>query len=164
MKRPEATKTDLAATIEAAKSAGVQVHAMRLGCADYDKIAPAGEEVQVEILLDLVTRELGRVATSAVAHRDKEPDHRPLVAVYGGALHNDRFPIASVASWSYAAGVDKVTADHYVEIDLIAPELAAQDALSQQAAWFPLVVAASRDRVRVFERGDRSFVVILPTS
>jgi hypothetical protein len=164
MKRPEATKSDLAATIEAAKSANIMVHAMRLGCADYDKVAPAGEDVQVEVLLDLVTRELARIAASAVAHRDKEKDPRPLVAVYGGALHNDRFPIASVAGWSYAAAVDKVSADRFVEIDLVAPELAAQDALSQQAEWFPLVAAASRDRVRVFERGPRSFVIILPTS
>lgn len=163
MKRPEATKSDLAATIDAARAAGVQVHAMKLGCADYDQVAPAGKDVNVELLLDLVTRELGRIATSAIDHRDKEPAHRPLIAVYGGALHNDRFPLASVAQWSYAAAVDKASADHFVEIDLYAPELAAQDAVSAQADWFPLVAAATPDRVLVFERGARSFVVILPS-
>jgi hypothetical protein len=164
MQRPEATKTDLAATIEAAQGANIKVHAMRLGCADYDKVAPKGAPVAVEVLLDLVTRELGRIAASAIAHRDKEGAERPLIAVYGGALHNDRFPIKSVAAWSYAAAVDKASGDRYVEIDLIAPELAAQDALSAQAEWFPLVAAATHDRVQVFERGPRSFVIILPTS
>ena len=163
MKRPEATKSDLAATIDAARAAGVQVHAMKLGCAYYDQVAPKDKDVNVELLLDLVTRELGRIATSAIVHRDKEPAHRPLIAVYGGALHNDRFPLASVAQWSYAAAVDKASADHFVEIDLYAPELAAQDAVSAQTDWFPLVAAATPDRVLVFERGPRSFVVILPS-
>ena len=43
-------------------------------------------------------------------HRDKEPTHRPWIAVYGGALHNDRFPEPGVAEWSYAAAIDKVDA------------------------------------------------------
>lgn len=163
MKRPAATKSDLAATIEAARAAGVQVHAMKLGCADYDVVAPAGKDVDVEKLLDLVTRELGRIATSAIHHRDMQESHRPLIAVYGGALHNDRFPIKSVAQWSYAGAVDQATTDHFVEIDLYAPALAAQDQLSAQTDWFPLVAAARPDRVLVFDRGARSFVVILPS-
>ena len=44
-----------------------------------------------------------RIATRPSSHRDKRPDARPWIAVYGGALHNDRFPDKGVEEWSYAA-------------------------------------------------------------
>jgi hypothetical protein len=163
MKRPAQTKDDLGETVAAAKAAGIQVHAMTMTCKDYERVAPkSGAQVEVDVMLDLVTRELGRIAASAVVYRDKEKHPRPRIALYGGALHNDRFPYDSVKQWSYAAGVDKVASDHYVEIDLFAPELAAADALYQKEDWFPLVSAAAPGTVLVYDRGERSFVVILP--
>jgi hypothetical protein len=165
MKRPASTKNELAKQIEAARAAGIKVHAMKMTCADYDAVAPGkSSEVAVETMLDLVTRELGRIAQSAVAYRDKQPDSRPIVAVYGGALHNDRFPYDSVASWSYAAAVDAATGGRYVEIDLYAPELARAEALYEKEPWFPLLAEAAPDKVIVWPRGERSFLVILPTS
>ena len=86
-------------------------------------------------MLDLTTRELGRIATEAVAHRDATA--RPWIAVYGGALHNDRFPEPGVEDWSYAEGVDDATHGHFVEIDLIVPELAEDDKASAAAAVVP---------------------------
>ena len=163
MQRPAATKNELALTVDAARAAGVQVHAMRLSCADYDAVAPK-QGVDVEKLLGLVTRELVRITASAVAHRDKEAGHKPAIAVYGGALHNDRFPYDSVAAWSYATRIDAATRGTFVEVDLYAPELAAAEPLYAKEPWFPLVAAAGPDRVLVFERGERSFVVVLPVT
>lgn len=163
MNRPTTTQSELGKQIAAARAAGVQPHAMRLSCADYEAVAPASG-IDIEHLLGLVTRELGRIATSAVVHRNKTPDHRPLIAVYGGALHNDRFPYDSVAQWSYAAQVDTATADHFVEIDLYPPELAAAEPLYAKEPWFPLVAQATTSQVLVWARGPRSWVVILPTS
>ncbi|MEP6866587.1 MAG: hypothetical protein ABJE66_38585, partial [Deltaproteobacteria bacterium] len=139
----------------------IQPHAMRVTCGDYARIAPPGKPIDTPAMLDLETRELGRIAAEAVLHRDKEPNHRPWVAVYGGALHNDRFPTAGVESWSYAAKVDDVTQQHFVEIDLMAPELAAPDETIQKQPWFPLVQHADT-KFHVFKRGDRSFVIVLP--
>ncbi len=110
---------------------------MRVTCADYARIAPPGKPVDTVAMLDLTTHELGRIATEAVVHRDKQPAHRPWIALYGGALHNDRFPAAGTAEWSYAAQVDDITHGHFVEIDLIAPELAEPDAVMQKQPWFP---------------------------
>jgi hypothetical protein len=164
VKRPEATKSEIATLAEAARSARIQPHAMTLGCADYTKITPAGGEVDPVALLSLTTRELTRIAVSAVAHRDREPDHRPWIAVYGGALHNDRFPADSVAEWSYAAEIDRVTGGHFVEIDVIVPDIAAADPKAQGEPWFPLVRAARVPArpVVVWTRAERSFVVVLP--
>ena len=161
MHRPAQTSNQIGDLAEAARARGIQPRAMQLTCADYARVAPAGKDVDAEAMLTLTTRELGRVATEAVAARDRQPHHRPWVAVYGGALHNDRFPDPSVAEWSYAAKVDAATGGHFVEIDLIVPEFAEADVVSQKQAWFPLVRAADK-LVHVWKRGERSFVMILP--
>jgi hypothetical protein len=160
VKRPEATKSEIALLAEAAKAANIQPHAMKLSCTDYKTLVPKGE-VDALAMLTLTTRELKRIALSAVVHRDKEATHRPWIALYGGALHNDRFPDPAIKEWSYAAAVDIVTKDRFVEIDLIVPELAATDAMSQKQPWFSLVEHAT-EWVQVWKRGDRSFVIILP--
>jgi hypothetical protein len=164
VERPVATRSEVAVLADAARTAGVQPHAMTLHCADYAAVAPAGGEVDAAALLSLTTRELGRIVTSAVAHRDTEPGHRPWIAVYGGALHNDRFPDPGVAEWSYAAAADRATGGHFVEIDVIVPELAAASPTARREPWFPLA-GAPRDPGRavvVWARGERSFVVVLP--
>ena len=164
MRRPGVTQNELGKTVAAAKAAGVHVHAMKMTCADYDAVAPEKGELDIEKLLALVTRELQRIGASAVVHRARQADARPLVALYGGAIHNDRFPYDSVAQWSYAGAIDQVTKDRFVEIDLYPPELSAAEPLHAKEPWFPLVAAARPDQVLVFERGVRSWVVILPAS
>lgn len=161
VRRPQETKSEIAMLADTARAAKIQPHAMRINCDDYDRIAPSGKDVKTEELLSLTTRELGRIAGEAVKHRDKEPEHRPWIALYGGALHNDRFPVAGIEDWSYAAGVDKLTHDGFVEIDLIVPELAEGDPGMKSQPWYP-VVASTEPTVKVWKRGDRSFVVIFP--
>ena len=160
VKRPEATKSEIGLLADAAKAANVQPHAMTLQCKDYEKLAPKHGQADPIAMLTLTTRELQRIATSAVKHRDRDPKHRPWIALYGGALHNDRFPGAGVAEWSYAETIDLATDGKYLEIDLIVPELAEADKVSHEQPWFPLVAAANR--VLVWKRGERSFVMILP--
>lgn len=162
VKRPEATKSEIAVLADTARAAKIQPHAMTLSCKDYETVAPKGGNVDAEAMLTLTTRELTRIATSAVAYRDKQPEHRPWIVVYGGALHNDRFPDAPLAEWSYAAAVDKAANGHYLEIDLVVPELAEADEASQKQPWFPLVADAKQ--VLVWQRGERSYVIILPRS
>jgi hypothetical protein len=163
MRRPVETKSEIGDLADAARKAGIQPHAMRVTCDDYTRIAPPGKPVDAVAMLELTTKELGRIATEAVLHRDKEPTHRPWVAVYGGALHNDRFPEASVADWSYAKRVDAVTADHFVEVDLVVPELAEGDPMLAKEPWFGVVKTAGQ-KLQVWRRGERSFVIVLPRS
>jgi len=160
VKRPAETKSELAALGDAARAKGIRPLAMQLSCDDYARIAPPGKDVDYEAMLALVTRELSRLVRGAVA---KPASARPLIAVYGGALHNDRFPEPGTEDWSYAATVDAATGGRFVEVDLIVPELAIGDPGSARQPWYPLATAADT-RVRVWKRGERSFVVVLPTS
>ncbi len=161
VRRPVETKSDIGILADTAKAAKIQPHAMKLKCDDYDKFAPKDGEFDPAPLLLLTTQELTRIAGEAVGHRTKMGDKRPWVALYGGALHNDRFPAAGVEEWSYAAAVDAGTSDKYVELDLIVPEIAEGDDSLKKQPWFQLVAAAD-DKVHVYKRGDRSFVFVLP--
>jgi hypothetical protein len=160
VKRPEATKNEVQLLADAAKAAKIQPHAMTLTCKDYETLSSKGGAPDPIVMLGLTKRELQRIAVSAVTHRDKEPNHRPWIALYGGALHNDRFPKEGTAEWSYADWVDRTAQGKYIEIDLIVPEFAEADKFSKDQPWFPLVAGANT--VRVWKRGERSFVVILP--
>ncbi len=172
MKRPASTQNELAGQIGRAQGAGVKVHALRMTCADYDVVAPEEGGIQAEALLSLVTRELGRIAKSAVAFRDAKATGsgsggatpaRPWVAVYGGALHNDLAPMKALAEWSYAGDVDAVTGGRFMEVDLIVPEFAEQDPASQPLPWFPLVHETPPGTgVVAWQRNDHSIVIVLP--
>ena len=159
MRRPEATKSEVATLADTARAAKVQPRAMKVTCNDYATLAPPGQEPDPAGLLTFTTRELTRVTREAVA---KPTGTRPWIAVYGGALHNDRFPAKGVEDWSYAAAIDQVTGGHFVEIDLIVPEFAELDPASQTQPWFPLV--KDRRDIAVWKRGERSFVIVLPRS
>ena len=160
VKRPAATKNEIALLADAARAAKVQPHAMTLACKDYEMIAPAKGEPDPVAMLTLTTKELWRVASSAVTFRDKAAEPRPWIVVYGGALHNDLYPAEGVAEWSYATAIDATTRGRYIELDLIVPELAEAAETAKQEPWFPLVAGAKQ--VRVWKRNERSFVVILP--
>lgn len=161
VRRPQETKSEIALLAEAARAKLIQPRAMEVGCADYEKIAPANGDVKPEELLALTTRELSRISVAVIQLRAKQGNKKPWIAVYGGALHNDRFPAKGVEDWSYAAKVDEVVPNGFVEIDLIVPELAEPDTDAQRQPWYPLV-ASMDPSVRVWKRGERSFVVLFP--
>lgn len=164
-RRPESTQSELGILFVRSRGRGLRSHPMRVTCDDYKAMAAGGDDAIVH-MLDLTTSELTRLAvtylrraaaSSPATSLIAEP---PLVVVYGGALHNDRFPTAGLASWSYAPAVEADSERTYLEVDLITPELAEDDAALLGQPWAPLLGASSR--VVTYERGERSYVVILP--
>lgn len=158
VRRPAATKTELGTLVEESRRRGLVPHAMTVTCADYQAMAK-GDDEAIAHMLDLTTAELGRLGASLVA---RAPAARPLVLLYGGALHNDRAPVAGLEPWSYAAGVEAASERTFVEIDLIVPELARADPASRQAPWARYL--GQSEKVLAIERGERSFVVLLPAT
>lgn len=163
MKRPATTKNEIGALFGVTRARSITAHVMRLGCDDLAALAGA-DHVDAERLLATVTRELDRVTRSAVRYRDEHHEARPLIVVYGGALHNDLYPYASTKQWSYALGVDEATGGRFIEVDLYAPELIEGDPLYQGEPWYPLVARADSRGVMLIERLPRSYLAILPRS
>ena len=160
---PQSTKSDLAIVVDTLRRAKVQPRAMHLSCDDYARVAPPGKPVAIDVMLDVVTRELGNGAADAIALRDKDPHARPIVATYGGSLHNELYPQPGLESWSFAKKLDDATGGRYVEIDLIVPEYAAADGAAKKEAWYPMLSLAAPDHVVVIERAPRSYAVLVQT-
>ena len=112
-------------------------------------------------MLDITTRELGRIATEAVIHRDKAPDPPAVDRALRRRAPQRLLPRPGRRGLELRQEVDELTKNHYVEVDLIVPELAEGDPQSQKQPWFELVKHAG-ETVQVFTRGERSFVVVLP--
>jgi hypothetical protein len=162
MKRPPAVKNEIGALFGVTRERAITAHVMRMQCDDLAALAGA-QGVDAERLLGLVTRELDRVTRSALRYRDEHHEARPLIMVYGGALHNDLYPFESTKQWSYALAVDEATGGRFVEVDLYAPELVDGDPLYEREPWYPLVARADRG-VMLIERSPRSYLAILPRS
>ena len=163
MKRPVTTRSEIGALFGVARSRSITAHVMRLSCADLGSFA-GDRALDAEKLLGLVTRELDRVTRSAVRYRDEHHETRPIILVYGGALHNDLYPFQSTKQWSYGVGVDDATGGRYVELDVFAPELVEHEPVYEHEPWYPLVAKADGQGVILIERAPRSYLALLPRS
>jgi len=163
VQRGAATKDEVSTMVVAARAAGIQPHAMLLGCGDWKAIFPQGVDGDPDLasMLTIITRELGRLAAKAVTDRAKEKSARTLVMTYGGALHNDLYPNEGIADWAFGPKVDQATGGHYVELELIVPEYAELDDTQTHEPWFPLLPLASAEHVVIVEKAPRSYAVLL---
>jgi hypothetical protein len=175
--RPKETENEIVTLALRARAARVQPHALKVGCADYKRIL-GGKQVDYVKLLEFIGQKLRDTAVDAMAQRAKPaagpdggapasqpasaPDRRRLVALYGGALHNDLYPAAGLEAWSYAAALAKH--GRYVEVDLYVPEYVAADERLAKEPWFPLLKRAGADRVLLIERDKDSYILVLSTT
>ena len=154
IERPEAVKSELVELVEAAKKLGIRPHAMQLSCDDYRIIQPAADvAVDYAALLSLITRKLGEQARAL-----RSSDH--IVVLYGGSLHNDRYPRAGTEGWSYARTLENDAG--YVELDLYLPELIRADKLESQEPWFEAAQRPGRTKFLLVERAPDSFILVFP--
>jgi hypothetical protein len=176
--RPKATENEIVTLALRARAARVQPHALKVGCADYQRML-GGKNVDYVKLLEFIGRQLRDTALGAMAERARPaatsrdggapasapagpPDARRLVALYGGALHNDLYPAAGLEAWSYAADLAKH--GRYVEVDLYVPEYVAGDERLAKEPWYPLLERAGPDRVLLIEREKNSYILVLSTT
>jgi hypothetical protein len=158
MERPPATENELVTLIERARGLRIRPHLLAFGCGDYRALRGPDGSVDYEALLVAVTTRLRDQALAGIAHEGA------VIALYGGALHNDLHPNPGVADFSYAVAVDEAAHGHYVEIDLLVPEYVTGNAALAREPWYPLLDRAGPDHVLLIERAPRSYVLILPRS
>ncbi len=157
-KRPPETEDAIVRLARLARELGVTPHALELSCDDYDSVMGADGEIVYERLLGVLTRELGVYARQGL----ETPDAR--VVLYGGAVHNDLHPREALAAYSYATGVAELEAEAYLELDLYPPAMAAVQAGFEEEPWFPLLAVTGPDHAVLYQRGERSWVLLLPSA
>lgn len=152
--RAPAVKSDLLVLVEAAVAADVRPHDLALTCAEHAGLLDAAGEVQFGPLLSLLTVKLQEFALLAVTMPDAT------MILYGGAVHNDLYPSADTAKYAYGPAVGKAAGANYVELDLYQPELVKGVMLEPE--WAGLLPLAGPDKVVLYQRGARSWVMLLP--
>lgn len=161
--RPASTETEIGALIRQGAAAGVVPRILSISCADYAVMRPPGGAVDYDKTLRITASALQAAVLRSLALRSNGQP-RPLLAVYGGALHNDVRPQAGVAPYSFVPGIMAATLGRYLEIDLVVPEYAAGSAFARvQNWWKPYLEARGRASATIMvRRGPRSFVIVFP--
>ncbi|HVV15959.1 MAG TPA: hypothetical protein VHH90_02050 [Polyangia bacterium] len=159
--RPAETENEIVRLLRRAKELGVAPHVLDVDCREYQTVA-TGAHVDYDRLLKLTRAHLQRAIEQGLAL--PRPAGRPLVLVYGGALHNDLDPAPALAAYSFGPAIDGLTHGAYREVDLYVPELV--DALPALRAepWFAIWKAAtgSDGTTVLIRRQPRSAVVLFP--
>jgi hypothetical protein len=131
--RPAETENEIVRLLRRAKELGVTPHVLDIDCHEYQKLL-AGGDVDYDRLLTITGQHLGRAVQQALAL--PRPADRPLVLVYGGALHNDLAPDPETAKYSFGPAIDALTQGNYREVDLFVPELVDTYAALRAERWY----------------------------
>jgi hypothetical protein len=169
--RPAATETEIVRVLRRAKELGVAPHVLSVSCDEYaslvggpaTRVDGAAAPVDYDRLLTLTRRHLARAIEQALA-LPRAPG-RPLVLVYGGALHNDLYPEPALAAYAFGPSIYALTRGDYREVDLVVPELAARLPAMRAEPWY----AAWRRRAPsdptatwAIARSPASVIVVFP--
>jgi hypothetical protein len=154
--RPAATESEIVKLLRRAKELGVAPHVLDIACDEYQQLlggSPSGE-VDYDKLLKITTTHLARAIRQALAL--PHPPGRPLVIVYGGALHNDLYP-AYTTDYAFGREIFALTRGAYREVDLYVPALVEGAAAVKVDPWFETAVAAIKKQK--MNRADADFLV-----
>jgi hypothetical protein len=160
--RPQQTESEIVRLLRRAKEGGVEPHVLAVTCDEYAKLAgPRGKGVDYDRLLKLTERHLEAAIRQALL-LPRTPE-RPLVLVYGGALHNDLYPGPGLSAYAFGPAIFAATRGDYREVDLYVPELVERLAALRAEPWYAAWHALARpnDTV-VIPRSERSAIVVFP--
>jgi hypothetical protein len=161
--RPVETESEIMKLLRRAKELGVAPHVLDVGCDEYKVLAGAGGGVDYDKLLTITNTHLQRAIGQGLL-LPRAPG-RPLVIVYGGALHNDLFPDPALARYTFGRAVHAATRGAYREIDLYVPEMIDATPALKTEPWYQawqragagasdvLIARNPRSSIVVFRRG-----------
>jgi hypothetical protein len=90
---------------------------------------------------------------------------RPLVLVYGGALHNDLHPARTLAPYAFGPAIHAMLKGDYREVDLYVPEFIDRLPAVKGERWYDVWrETAVKDAAAVIAvpRSARSTIVVFP--
>ncbi len=161
-RRPETTEDEVTTLMDKAYAQGIANHILLVDCDEYKAMLDDKGGLDAEKSLLLVRR---KVEEKALEVREKKEGGLPgkVLILYGGALHNDLEPLEGWESYSFGPSLSKAIDGGYVELDLVVPELGANDDDLVKEKWFEpaLTLAGTRLTVLVAPHPD-VYVIVFP--
>ncbi|MCP4677650.1 MAG: hypothetical protein GY854_19465 [Deltaproteobacteria bacterium] len=159
--RPAETENETIRLLKRAKSLGIQPHILEVQCEDYEKVQDPDGGLDYLALLELVARRLKEKGKATLAYRAGKEEK--IVALYGGAIHNDADPVEMWKTVSFAPDIKKAVGDQYVEVDIYVPEFIENSNLVSNEPWFPLFKKmTSPDKALLIKLDERSYIIGFP--
>jgi hypothetical protein len=160
--RPVETESEIMTLLRRAKELGVAPHVLDVGCDEYKVLAGEGEHagaVDYDKLLTITNQHLERAIGQGLL-LPRAPG-RPLIVVYGGALHNDLFPDPTLAKYTFGRHVHAATRGAYREVDLYVPEMVDTTPALKAEPWYRAWQRAGAGASDVvIQRNPRSSIVV----
>jgi hypothetical protein len=164
--RPAKTESEIVTMLKRSKAVGMEPHILTMSCKDYRYVTGARGETDFGRLLKLTRQRLQSEVSRYLAEPPARAgqDHR-IVAVYGGALHNDLYPTAADRRYTFGPALSAAVKGQYLEVDLLVPEYIATDRRLANQPWFRLIEQQQNGRdTLLIRRGERSFAIVFPPS
>jgi hypothetical protein len=160
--RPVETESEIMKLLRRAKELGVAPHVLDIGCDEYKVLAGQGGtagQVDYDKLLTITNTHLERAIGQGLLL--PRASGRPLVIVYGGALHNDLFPDPTLAKYTFGRHVHAATRGAYREVDLYVPEMVDSTPALKVEPWYRAWQRAGAGASEVMiQRNPRSTIVV----
>jgi hypothetical protein len=160
--RPAETESEIVRLLRRAKESGVAPHVLSVSCAEYETLHGKGG-VDYDKLLKLTERHLETAIRQALYL--PRSAQRPLVLVYGGALHNDLHPARTLAPYAFGPAIHAMLKGDYREVDLYVPEFIDRLPAVKGERWYDVWrETAAKDAAAVIAvpRSARSTIVVFP--
>jgi hypothetical protein len=187
--RPAETESEIMRLLRRAKELGVAPHVLDIACEEYEHVmrrraSPVGAHrggrgtlsgsrtetstssdggVDYDRLLTVTNAHLRRAIQQGLVL--KRAPGRPLVIVYGGALHNDLHPDATLAKYTFGRDIHAITRGMYREIDLFVPEMVEATPALKKEPWYDAWRRSGAGTSDVLiQRSPRSAVIVFKRS
>jgi len=164
--RPAETENEIVTLLKRAQAAGIEPHILAMSCKDYRYVTDQRGRTDFVRMLRLTRQHLQAEVMRCLAKPPTQAGqaHR-VVAIYGGALHNDLHPSASDKPYAFGPTLSAKAEGQYLEVDLFVPEYIASDRRLAGEPWFRLFLQhrGAQDALLI-RRSERSFVILFPPS
>lgn len=160
--RPAETESEIVRLLRRAKESGVAPHVLSVSCAEYATLSGGkGQGVDYDKLLKITERHLETAIRQALYL--PRPAGRPLILVYGGALHNDLHPARTLAPYAFGPAIHAFLHGDYREVDLYVPEFIDKLPAVRGERWYDVWRGAANERsVIAIPRSARSTILVFP--
>jgi hypothetical protein len=162
--RPPETENEIVTLLTRAKAMGVAPHILSMSCKDYRRVTDRAGETDFAKMLTLTRERLqGEVGRWLSAPMPATGKGGRMVAVYGGALHNDLYPAPGDKPFAFGRALFAKAMGQYLEVDVFVPEYLLADKRMATEPWFAgFKSGIEAGDALLVRRSERSYVIVFP--